>query len=205
MSRLIVSPVAAPEARSLDTTDHATITRELGRRGVRFERWQATVVLPPAADQAAVLAAYAADVARLAAEGPYPSVDVVRLAPDPADPAGFAAKAVVARAKFLEEHTHAEDEVRFFVEGQGVFYLRLGGEARRALTDEERSPLIDDVCLVRCEQGDLISVPAGTRHWFDMGTRPHFCAIRLFGTPDGWVASFTGDAIAGRFPAADTL
>jgi 1,2-dihydroxy-3-keto-5-methylthiopentene dioxygenase len=53
---------------------------------------------------------------------------------------------------------------------------------------------------VICEQGDLISVPDGTTHWFDMGPRPHFTAIRLFTNPEGWVANFTGSDIASRFP-----
>jgi len=53
---------------------------------------------------------------------------------------------------------------------------------------------------VSCERGDLISVPAGTRHWFDMGPAPSFVAIRLFINPEGWVASFTGSDIAERFP-----
>jgi 1,2-dihydroxy-3-keto-5-methylthiopentene dioxygenase len=47
----------------------------------------------------------------------------------------------------------------------------------------------------------LISVPAGTRHWFDMGPTPRFTAIRLFTTPAGWVANFTGTPIAGGFPS----
>jgi 1,2-dihydroxy-3-keto-5-methylthiopentene dioxygenase len=51
-----------------------------------------------------------------------------------------------------------------------------------------------------CTRGDLISVPAGMKHWFDMGPRPNFTAIRLFVNPDGWVARFTGSDIAERFP-----
>ena len=172
----------------LRTTDVDEIRAALAPHGIRFERWNAAVALPPGADQAAILAAYADDVARLSREGGYQSADVVRLYPDDNDPA-WPAKAAAARAKFLAEHTHAEDEVRFFVEGSGVFYLRLGGH----------------VHALRCERGDLLSVPAGTRHWFDMGTRPSFCAIRLFGNPDGWIATFTGDDIATRFPTADEL
>lgn len=49
-------------------------------------------------------------------------------------------------------------------------------------------------------KGDLIGVPDGTRHWFDMSEEPHFVAIRLFTNPAGWVAEFTGDEIAARFP-----
>ena len=88
------------------------------------------------------------------------------------------------RRKFLDEHTHAEDEVRFFVEGEGTFYLHLGGRVFRTL----------------CCRDDLISVPAGTPHWFDMGPAPRFAAIRLFTNPEGWVARFTGSPIAEGFP-----
>ena len=61
-------------------------------------------------------------------------------------------------------------ELRFFVDGRGLFYLHLG----------------DKVYCVLCEQGDLISVPANTTHWFDMGANPRFKCIRFFTTPDGW-------------------
>lgn len=88
------------------------------------------------------------------------------------------------RRKFLDEHTHSEDEVRFFVAGSGLFSLHLGSQ----------------VFEVRCEQGDLISVPANTKHWFDMGPEPSFVAIRLFTNPTGWVAHFTGNQIAIQFP-----
>jgi 1,2-dihydroxy-3-keto-5-methylthiopentene dioxygenase len=91
------------------------------------------------------------------------------------------------RKKFLDEHRHGEDEVRFFVEGRGAFYLHLNGRVYRVV----------------CTKGDLISVPAGTKHWFDMGADPEFTAIRLFNNPDGWIAAFTGDPIASNFPKLD--
>jgi 1,2-dihydroxy-3-keto-5-methylthiopentene dioxygenase len=53
-----------------------------------------------------------------------------------------------------------------------------------------------------CVQGDLISVPAGTRHWFDAGERPFFTALRVFSDQSGWVAQYTGDDISDRFKAA---
>ncbi len=43
-------------------------------------------------------------------------------------------------------------------------------------------------------------MPAKTPHWFDMGPRPRFTAIRLFLSPEGWVAEASGSDIAGRFP-----
>ena len=169
------------------TEDIAEIAAELAPHGIRIERW-ATVPLADDAGQEEVLAAYASEVERLSAEGPYPLVDVVRMVPNDSDPQ-WPAKAEAARTKFLNEHTHDEDEIRFFVEGSGCFYLHLG----------------DKVYAVVCTAGDLMSVPAGTTHWFDMGTRPHFCAIRFFQEEDGWVAEFTGSEISSRMPTLDEL
>jgi len=88
------------------------------------------------------------------------------------------------RAKFLQEHTHTEDEIRFFVRGGGNFVLHVDGKVWDA----------------RCEQGDLISVPGGAKHWFDAGTEPRFTALRVFLDTSGWVPHYTGDDIAARFP-----
>lgn len=187
MTLLQVMP-AADGANVLVRTDDVTeIAAELAPHGIRLERW-ATVSLAADSGQEEVLAAYASEVERVAAEGPYPLVDVARMVPNDTDPE-WPAKAEAARTKFLEEHTHDEDEVRFFVEGSGCFYLHLG----------------DKVYAVVCTAGDLLSVPAGTTHWFDMGTRPHFCAIRFFQEEDGWVAGFTGSTIASRMPTLDEL
>ncbi|MET0285106.1 MAG: hypothetical protein ABW352_11570 [Polyangiales bacterium] len=155
----------------------AWIAGRLGEHGVRFERW------PTRAVAGDILTAYAPELERLSRERGYKNADVVQLR----DPAPDVAAA--ARAKFLEEHRHGEDEVRFFVDGAGMFALRF----------EER------VLLLCCERDDLLSVPAGTRHWFDMGTSPRFCAIRMFGSEAGWVAAFTGDPIAQRFPSFDAV
>ena len=170
------------------TDSFERIRDALAPLGDRFERWTSAHPLYDARTPEQILSEYAPDIERQKRERGYKSADVVRLKRDPSDPA-WPEKARAARGKFLEEHTHAEDEVRFFVEGSGLFCLRLAGH----------------VYLVRCERGDLLSVPAGTRHWFDMGSEPEFCAIRLFGTEAGWVAAFTGDDIARRFPSYDTV
>lgn len=187
MTLLQVMPVDDGATVLLRTEDLAEIAAELAPHGIRLERWE-TFPLSADAGQEQVLAAYASEVERVAAEGPYPLVDVVRLVPDDSDPQ-WPGKAEAARTKFLDEHTHDEDEVRFFVEGSGCFYLHLG----------------DKVYAVVCTAGDLMSVPAGTTHWFDMGTRPRFCAIRFFQEEDGWVAGFTGSTIASRMPTLDEL
>ena len=160
--------------------DPSSIQAELADRGIGFEQWPAAHDLPPDADQSTILASYASEVARVQRDGGYQTVDAIRMTPDHPEREAL-------RGKFLSEHTHAEDEVRFFVEGQGLFSLHI---------DQE-------VLVTLCERGDLISVPAGTRHWFDMGPTPSFCALRFFTNSEGWVATFTGDSIAERFPRLD--
>lgn len=177
MSHLTVYPDTDPETVLIDTADGNSIAAELAGIGVDFARWEASVALAPDADQAAVLAAYDHDVQKLIARSGYVSVDVARVTPAHPDKSAL-------RQKFLSEHTHNEDEIRFFVEGSGAFYLH---------TQEK-------VFRVLCERNDLISVPAGITHWFDTGPNPNFCAIRMFMTPDGWVGHFTGSDIATRFP-----
>ncbi|MEQ9528753.1 MAG: cupin [Parvibaculaceae bacterium] len=177
MTRLTIYPDTDPQTVLLETSDGGKIAAELATIGVSFERWEAPHALGEDADQDAVLAAYERDVARIMEEGGYKSVDVVRVKPDNPNRTEL-------RQKFLAEHTHDDDEVRFFVDGAGAFYLRRDGR----------------VFQVVCERNDLISVPAGITHWFDTGPAPDFCAIRIFTTPVGWVGHFTGDDIATRFP-----
>jgi 1,2-dihydroxy-3-keto-5-methylthiopentene dioxygenase len=100
------------------------------------------------------------------------------------------------RAKFLDEHFHKEDEVRFFVAGSGLFTLHVDVEVE--VNGEKR--MESKVYEVECVQDDLIAVPDSTRHWFDMGPEPSFVAIRFFTEPDGWVGHFTGTDIAKKFP-----
>lgn len=177
MSRLTIYPDNQPQNVSLDTTDGGIIAQQLSAIGVRFERWETQAPLPKEADDAAVMQAYSSNIERLKLENGYQSVDVIRLSSDHP-------KKEELRNKFLSEHTHSEDEVRFFVEGAGIFYLRVEGK----------------VFMTLCERGDLISVPMGVRHWFDMGAMPHLTCIRLFTSPQGWVADYTGDKIADSFP-----
>ena len=85
------------------------------------------------------------------------------------------------RAKFLAEHIHTEDEIRFFVDGQGYFWFNLEG-----------APVFN----LLCQKGDLISVPAGSKHWFDAGEiNPFVKAIRIFIDQSGWVPHYTNSGI----------
>lgn len=177
MSRLRIFDEARPDQPLTTLYDHSEIEHELAGIGVRFECWKAAHPLAAGASSEEVIAAYRQDIDRLMETDGYRAVDVISLHPEHPDRDAL-------RRKFLEEHTHVEDEVRFFVAGSGLFTLHIGPR----------------VVEILCEQGDLIGVPDGTRHWFDMGPTPYFVAIRLFGNPEGWVAQFTGDDIAARFP-----
>ena len=177
MSRLRIFSENDPSNPRLSTADHAEMATELGKIGVAFEQWQANAPVAPGDAPETIMDAYRADIDRLIAQHGFKTVDVVSIAPD--NP-----QREVMRTKFLDEHFHKEDEVRFFVAGSGLFSLHVDGE----------------VYEVKCEQGDLIAVPDSTRHWFDMGPEPSFVAIRFFTEPDGWVGHFTGTDIAQRFP-----
>lgn len=180
MSELTIYPASNSEKIILNTQDANEIAGVLAKEGVRFERWEASVPLSADSSSEDITVAYADQINELKAAEGYITVDTISLAAD--NPMKDE-----LRAKFLSEHTHSEDEVRFFVRGEGMFYLHLG----------------DNVFQVLCCRNDLISVPANTPHWFDMGPEPDFTAIRLFNNPDGWVANYTGDDIADRFPKFD--
>lgn len=169
--------VTDPQTPVWHSTDASAIQAQLNAKGVRFERWQADRDLGANPSPETVIAAYQHAIDKLVAEKGYQSWDVISLRADNPQKEAL-------REKFLNEHTHGEDEVRFFVEGAGLFCLHIG----------------DEVFQVLCEKNDLISVPAHTPHWFDMGSEPNFTAIRIFDNPEGWIAQFTGDDIASAYP-----
>ncbi len=164
------------------TENFEEIVKDLSEINVLFERWNAKKPIDENSSEEEVIEAFREDIDRLINKFGFKSFDVISMTPDHP-------KKEELRTKFLKEHTHNDFEVRFFVYGDGAFYLHPN----------------DKVYIVICEKGDLISVPAGTPHWFDMGTSPNFKCIRLFTTEEGWVAQYTGSNIADRFPKYDEL
>jgi len=187
MALLQIMPEDAPGQVLLNTRDQERIAAELAVHGVALRHWPVRRDDTPALDDETLLELYRDRVDALCAQDSMKLVDIARLHPD--DTEQWRARAAAARGMFLEEHRHDEDEVRFFAHGRGLFALHLDRQ----------------VLAVVCEAGDLLSVPAGTRHWFDMGERPDFAAIRFFREKDGWVGDFTGASIADRFPGLDDL
>ncbi|MBU2571560.1 MAG: cupin [Gammaproteobacteria bacterium] len=179
MSALTVYPDNDP-TNGNTYLDFSDIQAQLEPLNIRFERWSAGFELTDDADQDVILQAYRQPIDRLQEEYGFQSVDVIGISPNHPEKEAL-------RQKFLSEHIHDDFEVRFFIEGRGLFSLHVD----------------DKVYCILCEQGDLISVPAGAKHWFDMGQNPNFRCIRLFTTPDGWVANFTGSNISEQFPSFD--
>ncbi|MEJ6828357.1 MAG: acireductone dioxygenase [Synechococcus sp. ArSW.bin.68] len=170
------SAVAAAPEPVLSTSNAAQISAQLKTRGIKFQRWPSKPELEHQARQEQILEAYASLIASVQEHENYQTVDVMRVGGDQPN--------TLVRQTFLQEHQHAEDEVRFFVEGCGLFSLHIK----------------DEVLQVTCEANDWIAIPAGTRHWFDMGANPNYCVIRFLKNSGGWVASYTHDPIATHYP-----
>jgi 1,2-dihydroxy-3-keto-5-methylthiopentene dioxygenase len=78
-------------------------------------------------------------------------------------------------AKFAAEHHHDDDEVRFVLEGEGVFDLRNRDDAWMRL---------------RVEPGDLVVVPAQLHHRFFLTSARTIRCVRLFKDAQGWVPHY---------------
>jgi 1,2-dihydroxy-3-keto-5-methylthiopentene dioxygenase len=177
MSRLTVWD-AATNDQVLVTEDPKKIAAELKGIGVRFEQWP-IAPLPAMAEADEILDAYRPHLDAFLASTGAGTADVIKLTPDHPQKDAM-------RAKFLSEHTHTEDEVRFFHSGTGNFVLHVGGKVYDA----------------HCAAGDLISVPANSKHWFDAGDNPSFAVVRVFTETAGWTPHYTGTDMAEKFPAA---
>lgn len=164
--------------QNITLTDPVEIRTFLNARGVVFEQWETPISLSDDADQATILAAYAHVLDPYMQANGYKVADVINVTP--ATP-----NLDTLRTKFLSEHRHTEDEVRFFVDGEGYFWFNL----------ENGEPIFN----VLCQSGDLISVPQNTAHWFDMAPKYFVKAIRIFIDQSGWVPHYTESGADARF------
>jgi 1,2-dihydroxy-3-keto-5-methylthiopentene dioxygenase len=188
MSILISWPAHDASTTLRETEDPEQIAAVMESIGCRFERRRLRPDLTANATSDEVLALYRDVVDELVAAEKFVTVDVATIRPS--DDPNWTRTAQEVRGRFIDEHTHGDDdEVRFMVRGAGVFYLHIG----------------DEVHAVYSVAGDLLGVPQGTTHWFDTGPVPDFTAIRFFHDPQGWVAVPTGSDISSRFPDFDSI
>jgi 1,2-dihydroxy-3-keto-5-methylthiopentene dioxygenase len=154
-------------------SDEEAVTRFLATHGIDYERWTPEHVVDANASSDQLLAAYASEIETLKARGGYRTADVIDVKPETPNLDAML-------AKFSREHWHDEDEVRFIVEGRGLFHVH---------------PPNGPVFAIEVTAGDLIRVPRGTHHWFDLCADRRIRAIRLFQDVSGWTPHYTDTGI----------
>jgi 1,2-dihydroxy-3-keto-5-methylthiopentene dioxygenase len=110
---------------------------------------------------------------RLKADLGYTSRDLIVLHPE-------VPNLEVLLAKFDKVHTHADDEVRYIVDGEGVFGFVRPDASQVELT---------------VQAGEYINVPAGTEHWFYLTPSRRVKAVRYFAGTEGWTPDYTDTPI----------
>jgi 1,2-dihydroxy-3-keto-5-methylthiopentene dioxygenase len=160
-------------AEDIVLREESEVTAFLGRHGIEYEHWTAVQPIGADAPAEAILSAYAEEIAALKARGGYATADVIDVTPETPN-------LDMMLAKFSREHWHDEDEVRVILEGRGLFHVH---------------PAQGPVFAVEVESGDMIRVPRGTHHWFDLCGDRRIRAIRLFQDVSGWTPHYTGTGI----------
>ena len=155
------------EDRTLTEAD--AVRGFLAEHGIEYERTGAAAGLTSESTSDEILAAWAPKIDDLKARGGYVVADVIDVKPETPN-----LDAMLKR--FSSEHWHDEDEVRLIVEGRGLFHIH---------------PSDQSVFALEVEAGDLIRVPRGTHHWFDLCGERRIRAIRLFQDPSGWTPHYT--------------
>jgi 1,2-dihydroxy-3-keto-5-methylthiopentene dioxygenase len=165
------SDVGARDAEVI--AEQPRVTEFLRRFGIDYERWTPSQTIAADAPAGDILAAYAHEIDELKARGGYVTADVIDVKPETPN-------LDMMLAKFSREHWHDEDEVRFIIEGRGLFHVH---------------PQDGPVFAIEVVAGDLIRVPRGTHHWFDLCGERRIRAIRLFQDVSGWTPHYTESGV----------
>ena len=153
------------------------IEKFLAQHGIWYRHFSGGDALGASPTDAEILEAYSSSIEKLNEEGGYVSADVINIK---SDTPGLA----TMLAKFDKEHWHDEDEVRFIVKGNGLFYIH---------------PKEGPVFKIEVGEGDMINVPQGTLHWFHLCEDMQIRAIRLFKNVEGWTPNYTDSKLADGF------
>ena len=165
-----------------ETTDLAEISGKLAPLGVALRSWP---VNPEAQDllsrttlsdgeKEAVLQAHDKYFNELRDQDGYQTRDLIVLHP------GIPGLENILE-KFDKVHTHDDDEVRYIVEGEGIFGFVFPDGSQARLT---------------IQPGEYINVPKDTEHWFEVTDAQRIKAVRYFTTTEGWVPRYTGTAVS---------
>jgi 1,2-dihydroxy-3-keto-5-methylthiopentene dioxygenase len=152
------------------------VQRHLEQIGIEYERWELQE-LPQDATNEQTLAAYAERIEAEKQRGAYTAVDFVNV-----NPATPGLDSMLAR--FSQEHWHDEDEVRFTLEGRGIFHIH---------------PNEQVVVVAEVGPGDMIRVPRGTLHWFNLCEDRRIKTIRFFQDPSGWTPHYTVSGLDAKY------
>ncbi len=157
--------------------DAQELTQYLANINIDYERWEPAQAVAADAPAEEILAAYAAEIERLKQRDGYVTADVIDVKPQtPGLPEML--------AKFKREHWHDDDEVRFIIEGRGLFHIH---------------PANSPVLAIEVVAGDLLRVPSGTLHWFNLCAEQRIRAIRLFKDPAGWAPNYTDSDLDSQY------
>jgi 1,2-dihydroxy-3-keto-5-methylthiopentene dioxygenase len=171
-----MAKVSIPEERRT-LTGRQEITEYLASCGIDYEQWPPKESVQPHAPPEEILAVYAKEIEELKARGGYVTADIIDVSDQTPGLEGML-------AKFNREHWHDEDEVRFIIAGHGLFHIH---------------PKDKPVMAIEVEAGDLIRVPRGTLHWFDLCSDRRIRAIRLFQDTAGWTPHYSESKIEDDF------
>ena len=154
-------------------TDAAEIESYLTGIGIDYAKWENLKQVSEDASDQEILDGYSAEIQELKAKGGYVTADVINIVPTTPG-------LDVMLNKFNKEHWHDEDEVRFIVKGHGLFHI---------------APEGGEVVSIEMEAGDMIRVPRGTKHWFNLCGDKTVRAIRLFQDVSGWTPHYTDSGV----------
>jgi 1,2-dihydroxy-3-keto-5-methylthiopentene dioxygenase len=160
--------------------DQSLIQSLLKEINIHFENWEISENLDKDSSTDEIASNFKDKIEKVLKENNFSSFDIVNIKPE-------LEGLDELKKKFIPEHTHDDNEVRFFIDGEGLFCIN---------QDEAIYQLL-------CTKGDYISVPAHTKHWFDMGSKASFKCIRFFENKEGWIAKYTDSKISQQYPLLD--
>ena len=163
--------------KNIKIEDPKEAAEYLSNIGITYERWNTDYPVDASSTQEEILSAYSKEIGVLKESGGYTTADVINInenTPGLDDMLN----------KFNKEHWHSEDEVRFTISGRGIFHIH-----------PDNSPVV----AVEVSEGDLLRVPKGTKHWFDLCEDRNIKAIRLFQDKSGWTPYYVPEGVDRKY------